>query len=264
MSLKIFLAGAAGVIGRRLVPLLIERGHEVHGTTRSSARASDIERWGARPVVLDAFDRQAVIAAVAAVRPDVVIHQLTDLSGGFQPEKIAETLTRNSRLRIEGTHNLVEAARAAGAPRLIAQSIAWLYAPGPEPHTEGDPLDLAAAGTRAVTVKGVVALEEAVLGTAPGATPARVAMEGLVLRYGWLYGPGANDKPAGVPPLHVDAAASAALLAVERGTPGAYNVAEPSPYLDIDKARRELGWDPAFRRTAETTERNGSAAAARI
>ena len=166
MSLKIFVAGAAGVIGKRLVPLLVERGYEVHGTTRSPARASDLERRGARPIVLDAFDRRAVLAAVAAVRPQVLIHQLTDLSGGFKPEKVAETLARNSRLRTEGTQNLVEAARAAGVRRLIAQSIAWVYAPGREPHAEGDPLDRAAEGTRAVTVQGVVALEEAVLGAA--------------------------------------------------------------------------------------------------
>ena len=126
MSLKIFLAGAAGVIGRRLLPLLTAQGYEVHGTTRSSARATDLERWGARPIVLDAFDRRAVFAAVAAVRPDVVVHQLTDLSHGFEPEKLAETLARNSRLRTEGTQNLVEAARAAGVRRLIAQSIAWV------------------------------------------------------------------------------------------------------------------------------------------
>jgi len=260
MSLNIFLAGAGGVIGRRLLPLLLERGYEVHGTTRSSARASDLERAGVHPVVLDAFDRPAVIAAVTAVRPDVVVHQLTDLSGGFEPEKVAQTLARNSRLRTEGTRNLVEGARAAGVRRLIAQSIAWLYAPGREPHTESDPLDLAAEGTRAVTVRGVVALENAVLGAAPEAAP----MEGLVLRYGWFYGPGANDKPAGAPPLHVDAAASAALLAVERGAPGVYNVAEPDPYIDIAKARRELGWDPAFRRTDETSEQNAPAAAVRI
>ena len=239
MSLKIFLAGASGVIGRRLVPLLIERGYEVHGTTRSRARASELERQGAHPIVLDAFDRPAVLAALAAVRPQVLIHQLTDLSGGFKPEKVAETLQRNSRLRTEGTHNLVEAAHAAGVRRLIAQSIAWVYAPGREPHAEDDSLDRAAEGTRAVTVRGVVALEEAVLGAAP--------IEGLVLRYGWLYGPGASEKPAGVPPLHVDAAASAALLGIERGSPGVYNIAEPGPYLDIDKARRELGWDPAFK-----------------
>ncbi|HSY39871.1 MAG TPA: NAD(P)-dependent oxidoreductase [Polyangia bacterium] len=243
MSLTIFVAGAAGVIGRRLVPLLIERGYEVHGTTRSQSRASDLERSGARPIVLDAFDRGAVLSAVAAVRPHVLIHQLTDLSGGFEPEKVAETLARNSRLRTEGTQNLVEAARAAGVRRLIAQSIVWVYAPGREPHAEGDPLDRAAEGTRAVTVQGVLALEEAVLGAASGAA----WIEGLVLRYGWLYGPGASEKPAGAPPLHVDAAAGAALLAIERGSPGVYNVAEPGPTTDVDKARRELGWDPTFR-----------------
>ncbi len=253
MSLKIFLAGAGGVIGRRLVPLLIERGHEVHGTTRSPTRASELQRQGVRPIVLDAFDRPAVRAGVAAVRPEIVIHQLTDLSGGFAPEKIADTLARNSRLRTEGTRNLVEAARAAGVRRLIAQSIAWVYAPGREPHTEGDPLDEAAEGTRAVTVQGVIALESAVLVAAPGAVPGTGAIEGLVLRYGRFYGPGASDQPAGVPPLHVDAAASAALLAVERGAPGVYNVAEPDPYIDVDKARRELGWDPGFRRTNERT-----------
>lgn len=245
MPLEIFLAGAAGVVGRRLVPLLIERGYEVHGTTRSPTRAQQLERWGARPVILDAFDRQAVVAAVAAVRPHVLIHQLTDLAGGFGPDKVAETLARNSRLRIEGTHNLVEAARAAGVRRLIAQSIAWLYAPGSEPHVEEDPLDRAATGTRAVTVEGVLALEEAVLRAAP--------VEGVVLRYGWLYGPGADQKPAGVPPLHVDGAASAAVAAIERGEPGTYNIAEPDPFIDIAKARRELGWDPAFRRPDDRT-----------
>jgi len=243
MPLTIFLAGAAGVIGRRLVPLLLERGYEVHGTTRSPARASDLERAGAHPIVLDAFDRGAVLSAVAAVRPDVLIHQLTDLAGGFEPENLAETRARNSRLRTEGTRNLVEAARAAGVRRLIAQSIAWVYAPGREPHVEGDPLDRTAEGTQAVTVQGVVALEEAVLGAASGAS----SIEGLVLRYGRFYGPGAGETPAGVPPLHVDAAASAALLAVERGSPGVYNVAEPGPTTDVDKARRELGWDPGFR-----------------
>jgi nucleoside-diphosphate-sugar epimerase len=227
---------------------LIERGYEVHGTTRSPPRAQDLARWGAHPIVLDAFDRQAVVAAVAAVRPQVVIHQLTDLSGGFAPDKVGETLARNSRLRTEGTKNLVDAARAARVRRLIAQSIAWVYAPGREPHAETDPLDRAAQGTRAITVQGVLALEEAVLGAAP--------IEGVVLRYGWLYGPGASEKPAGVPPLQVDAAASAAALALERGQPGAYNIAEPDPYIDIAKARRELGWDPMFRSTHDRSTRD--------
>jgi nucleoside-diphosphate-sugar epimerase len=239
-SLRVLVAGAAGVIGRRLVPLLRERGYEVYGTTRSPARAEDLGRAGAHPIILDAFDRKAVMDAVSAVRPRVLIHQLTDLSGGFAPERVAETLARNSRLRTEGTRNLVDAARVADVRRLIAQSLAWVYAPGHEPHVEDDPLDREAEGTRAVTVKGVLALESAVLDAAP--------IEGLVLRYGWFYGAGANKEPAGSPPVHVDAAANAAVLAVERGTPGVYNIAEPAPTIDITKARRELGWDPTFRR----------------
>jgi len=236
---RVLVAGAAGVVGRRLVPLLLERGYEVHGTTRSPARADELRLLGAHPVILDAFDRNAVMDAVGAVRPRAVIHQLTDLSGGFAPERVAETLARNSRLRTEGTRNLVDAARAADVSRLVAQSLAWVYAPGPEPHAENDPLDRRAESKLAVTVQGVVALESAVLDAAP--------VEGVVLRYGWFYGPGANNQPAGAPPLHVDAAAHAAVLAVERGAPGVYNIAEPHPFIDITKARRELGWDPFSR-----------------
>jgi nucleoside-diphosphate-sugar epimerase len=240
-SLRVLLAGAAGVIGRRLVPLLLERGYEVYGTTRSQARGDELRRSGVHPVIVDAYDREGVIGAVGAARPSVLIDQLTDLSGGFAPERIAESLARNSRLRTEGTRNLVEAARAAGVRRLIAQSIAWVYAPGHEPHVEDDPLDAKAEGNRAVTVQGVMALESAVLDAAP--------IEGVVLRYGWFYGPGASKEPAGAPPLHVDAAALAAALAIDRGPPGVYNIAAPDPYIDITKARRELEWDPAFRRT---------------
>jgi nucleoside-diphosphate-sugar epimerase len=239
MSLRIFVAGAAGVIGRRLVPMLRERGYSVTGTARSAETAAVVERLGGRPVVLDVFDATAVMTAVAGARPDVVIHQLTDLALIGDPAHVAEALRRNARIRRDGTHNLVAAARAAGVRRLIAQSIAWVYAPGAEPHGEDDALDLAAEGARQLTVDGVVALEDAVLNAAP--------IEGIVLRYGWLYGPGANPTPAGSPGAHVDAAAHAAVLAVERGRPGAYNIAEPGPAISIAKARRALGWDPRFR-----------------
>jgi nucleoside-diphosphate-sugar epimerase len=234
----VFVAGASGVIGRRLTPLLRQRGYEVFGTTRSPSRAEELQRAGVSPVVLDAFDQKATVDAVAAVRPQVIIHQLTDLSYGFAPERQLETLTRNTRIRTEGTKNLVLAAREAGVRRLIAQSIVWMYAPGPEPHGEDDPLDLGAEGARAVTVRGV-ALERAVLEAAP--------VEGVVLRYGWFYGPGANAKPGGSPGVHVDAAAYAAVLAIEAGAPGAYNIAEPSASTSTDKALRELRWDPDFR-----------------
>jgi nucleoside-diphosphate-sugar epimerase len=235
---KIMVAGAAGVIGRRLLPLLRARGYEVSGTTRSAERGEALRRAGVHPVILDVFDRQAVVDAVGAVRPDVVIHQLTDLSAGFSPDKQRETLTRNARIRAEATPNLVDAAVAAGVRRLIAQSIVWMYAPGPTPHVESDDLDLDADGTRAITVQGVAALERAVV---------EAPLEGIVLRYGWFYGPGANAEPAGRPGVHVDAAAQAAVLAIDRGARGIYNVAEPGPDVSTEKVRRELGWDAGFR-----------------
>jgi nucleoside-diphosphate-sugar epimerase len=236
---RIFVAGAGGVVGRRLTPLLRQRGYEVTGTSRSAAKADELARSGVNALVLDVFDQHAVAEAMAAARPTIVIHQLTDLSGGFAPDRELETLTRNTRIRTEGTRNLVLAARSVGVRRMIAQSIVWMYAPGPEPHREEDPLDVAAQGNRAINVSGVVALERAVLQASP--------LDGIVLRYGWFYGPGANEKPAGSPAVHVDAAAHAALLAIDQGRPGAYNIAEPGPLVSIDKALRELGWDPNFR-----------------
>jgi nucleoside-diphosphate-sugar epimerase len=211
------------------------RGLDVVGTTRSPERAREIERQGARAVIVDAYDRGALVAAVRDAAPDVVIHQLTDLSYGFSPDRIAETRARNARLRAEATPNLVLAAQLAGARRLIAQSIAWVYQSGPEPHSETDPID--------PTVHGVAALEQAVLGA--------TSIEGIVLRYGWFYGPGANVEPAGRPGVHVDAAANAAVLAIDHGSPGVYNIAEPGPYLSIAKAKRELAWAPEFRAAGE-------------
>jgi nucleoside-diphosphate-sugar epimerase len=240
MGTRVWLAGATGAVGQRLIPLLLQGGSTVFGTTRSSARAEALRSRGIEPVVVDVFDGPALTRAMVAAGPVVVVHQLTDLALIHDPSRIEEALARNARLRTEGTQNLLAAAVEAGARRVIAQSIAWVYAPGREPHVEDDPLDLGATGPPALTVRGVAALEHAVL-TAP-------TLEGLVLRYGWLYGPGTGSTvAAGVPPLHVDAAAQAAALAVERGAPGIYNVAEPSPSVSVEKARRELGWDPGFR-----------------
>src|SRR4051812_17105051 len=108
----VFVAGASGVVGRRLVRLLRQRGYQVTGTTRSAAKADELARAGVNPVVLDVFNQRAVAEAMAAVRPTIVIHQLTDLSGGFAPDRQLETLTRNARIRTEGTRNLVLAARS--------------------------------------------------------------------------------------------------------------------------------------------------------
>ncbi len=236
--MNIFVAGATGVIGQPLLKLLRDAGHTVTGTTRSASKIAMIEALGAQAVVADAFDAGAVRRAVIAAEPKVVIHQLTDLPDVSDPSQMAAVRERNSRLRIEGTRNLMAAAKAAGVGRVIAQSIAFVYAQGPKPYLEDDPLDTSEA--HRMTMTGVIALEDAVLHT-PG-------IDGIVLRYGRLYGPGTwFDKPGGPGPLTAGAAAQAALLAVTRGAPGVYNVAEDDGELSIEKARRELGFDPGFR-----------------
>ncbi|MGA2895282.1 MAG: NAD(P)-dependent oxidoreductase [Xanthobacteraceae bacterium] len=244
--MKIFIAGATGVIGRRLTALLRAAGHSVAGTTRSAAKVDELRARGVQPVAVNVFDSDALCDAVVRLKPQVVIHQLTDLPQLPDPSQLAEMLKINSRLRIEGTANLVNAARAAGARRLIAQSIAFAYAAGPEPHAESDPLASGEGDTpAAITARGVRALEAAVL-NAP-------SIDGIVLRYGRLYGPGTwFETASGRGPIHVDAAAQAAFLAVTRGRPGIYNIAENDGALTVDKAQREMGFDPMFRLPGET------------
>jgi nucleoside-diphosphate-sugar epimerase len=238
--MRVFLAGAAGAIGRRLVPLLLRAGHEVTGTTRSAATASELARAGVVPAVLDVFDAPALIAAVSAAKPAVIIHQLTDLPRQFDEARIVASYAKNARIRSEGTRNLIAAAQAAAARRFIVQSIAFAYAAGREPHPETDPLNLADP-VRAVTVKGAVDMEQQVLSAS--------GLDAIVLRYGLLYGPGtwreasSGQKPA----LHVDAAAHAALLAITRGADGVYNIADDDGAVSIAEARTELGFDPRFR-----------------
>jgi nucleoside-diphosphate-sugar epimerase len=237
--MRIFLAGAAGAIGRRLTPLLIGAGHEVTGTTRSAQSGKGLERAGVKPAVLDIFDAHAVLDAVRLARPEVVIHQLTDLPREPDQALISASYPKNARIRTEGTRNLVAAARATSAHRFIVQSIAFAYPPGGEPHPETDPLNFADP-LRAVTVKGAADMERQVL-EAPGMAP-------IVLRYGLLYGLGTwSETAARKPALHVDAAAHAALLAVTRGAPGIYNIADDDGVVLISKARNELGFDPQFR-----------------
>lgn len=236
--MRIFLAGASGAIGRPLTSLLIAAGHEVTGTTRSQERAADITARGARSVIVDMFDAEGVRRAVIATRPEVIIHQLTDLPQALDPVAMPQALERNARLRIEGTPNLMNAAKAAGVRRVIAQSIAFAYAPGPTPYQETDPLN-APHGNTSISVRGVIALEDAVMGTA--------GIEGVVLRYGMLYGPGTWNERAPEPPaVHVDAAAQAALLALS-GPPGIYNIADDDGVVSIVRARQQLGFDPRFR-----------------
>lgn len=234
--MKIFLAGAGGAIGRRLTPLLRAAGHQVAGTTRSADKADALQRLGAEPVVVDVFDAEALTRAVKAAAPQAIIHQLTDLAFPPNSPRYQEGLARNARLRVEGTRNLAAAAGAAGVTRMIAQSIAFIYADGAGARVEADPLsdDPAMAGT----VAAVKALEDAVL-----ALP-----QGIVLRYGFFYGPGTwSEQASRTPALHVDAAAQAAMLALGRGKPGIYNIAEDDERLSSEKAKRDLGFDAAFR-----------------
>jgi nucleoside-diphosphate-sugar epimerase len=236
--MRIFLAGASGAIGRRLTPLLLAAGHEVTGSTRTEKVARELESAGVHGVVADVFDADTLKRAVVSARPDVVIHQLTDLPRVLGDEKeLAAAYPRNARIRIEGTRNLVAAAKAAGARRFIVQSVAFAYAAGREPYVETDPLNVA-EGPRVVTVRAAADMEQQVLAS---------GMEPVVLRYGLLYGPGTwTEGPARKPPVHVDAAAQAAFLTVTRGS-GVYNIADDDGTVSIDKARKELGFDPDFR-----------------
>lgn len=240
MAKRIFLAGATGAVGRRMLPLLREAGYEVTGTTRVASRAQELRAAGIAPVVVDVFDAAALDAALKAARPDVVVHQLTDLPHALKAELMAEGLLRNARLRIEGTRNLVDAARRAGVRRLIAQSIAFVYAKGREPHEESDPLMSPTEEPWRTTMEGVLTLERLATSTSN--------LDGIVLRYGMFYGPGTGFEMApGKPAVHVDAAAMAATLAIVRGAPGIYNVAEEDGTVSIARARREFGWDPGYR-----------------
>ena len=173
--MRVFLAGATGVIGMRLLPLLVGAGHDVAAMTRSQDKAPKIESLGATPVVCDVFDAAALLDAVAAFAPDLVMHQLTDLPDAI--DQIPGYAGRNNRIRTEGTHNLLAAAAAAGASRFLAQSIAWT------PPGSGD---------------AVAEHERLVLDAG-----------GVILRYGQLYGPGTYypDEPPAPPRIHVDDAA---------------------------------------------------------
>jgi len=239
MTKTIFLAGAAGAIGRRLAPLLIQGGWHVVGSTRSREKAEQLRAMGVEPVVVDVYNAAALRDAVAASRPEVVIHQLTDLPQALEASQMTEGLKRNARVRDEGTRNLVAAAVSAGARRLIAQSISFIYAEGSTPHLESDPLLPLSHPAYGETVAAVLSLEHQVL-LAP--------LEGLVLRYGLLYGPGTGfDGPIAPGSLHVDAAAQAARLSVTAGAPGIYNAAENDGAVDISKAVAAFAFDPSWR-----------------
>ncbi|MDQ4034868.1 MAG: NAD-dependent epimerase/dehydratase family protein [Chloroflexota bacterium] len=232
--MQIFVAGAAGAIGRQLVPMLVAAGHAVTGTTRSGERARWLESVGATPAVLDAYDPGAVHEAMLEARPEVVIHQLTDLARGFDREQVAKT----GRLREVGTRNLVEAALAVAAYRLVAQSGAWLYADGPLPHEETHPLRTPTSDAADAALRGVLELERLVTTTS--------GIDGVVLRYGFFYGRHTAWRPDNAPSPHVavEAAARAAMLAIDHGPPGVYNVVDDDDAISNQRARQLLGWAP--------------------
>jgi len=237
MSRKVFVAGASGVIGIALLKLLVAADYSVYGATRRTEKVKDIEATGATAVVVDVYDAERLNEELVRIQPWTVIHQLTDLPRGLSPELMAKAVENNARIRTEGTRNLVAAARAAGATRLIAQSIAWAYRPGDTPYLETCPLDVEAHGSRGISVGGVAALEQQVL--------SEPALNGTVLRYGQLYGPGTGtDEPTGTSPVHVEAAARAALLALQTERSGIFNITQDSPTVSNEKAKRILGWSP--------------------
>lgn len=239
--MRVFVAGATGVIGRALLPQLRDAGHEVVGMTRSEERASDLREQGVEAAVCDAFDADGVAHAVTEARPDAVINQLTDIPKALNPRKSSEQFEMNDRLRTKGSRNLMRAAEAVGARRAVAQSIAFAYTPGKTLREENDDLFDGGPEHWSRTVAALRALEQATLGT-PG-------VEGVVLRYGYFYGPGTSFAGDGSTAamvrkrafpvvgggtavysfIHVDDAASAAVAALEHGSPGVYNVVDDDP-----------------------------------
>ncbi len=243
--MRILVAGAGGAIGKQLVPMLVERGHDVTGTTRGTNLAA-IEAMGARAVRMDGLDPGSVSAAVSAAEPEVIVHQLTALAGDLDLRKFEQAFATTNRLRTEGTDHLLSSAHAVGAHRFVAQSFTgWPYAKvGGWVKSEDDPLDDNPPAAARTGLAALRHLEEAVLGAGP-------SIDGLVLRYGGFYGPGTSlgtdpdgEQTAAVRKrrfplvgtgegrwslIHITDAAAATVAAVEGGAPGIYNIADDDP-----------------------------------
>jgi nucleoside-diphosphate-sugar epimerase len=275
-DMKIFLAGASGIVGRSLIPLLTAQGHSVSGSTRDASKAQLLRSLRAEPVVVDVFDRDGLIAALRATRPDAVIHQLTDLT--------RLDFAATARVRTEGSRNLVDAAQAAGVRRMVTQSFWGVYVPGDGLADEETPLYVDAPTPWDGVARPVAVMEQTV----------NELPESVVLRYGLFYGPGtafsrdgrtaervqrgempANDNVVSF--LHIDDAAISAQEALDWPA-GTYNIADDEPAAALDwlpqyaaeigappppraagrdpilsrgvsseKARRERGWAPRHR-----------------
>jgi 2-alkyl-3-oxoalkanoate reductase len=243
--MRVFVAGASGAVGRRLVPLLVARGHEVFASTRSRSREKMdvLAELGAKPVVADGLDRDSLVRAIARAEPEYVVHQMTGLSGITDLRHWDDAFELTNRLRSEGTDHLLEGARVAGARGVVAQSFGnWNYERrGGLVKTENDPLDPSPPESMRRTLDALRHLEQAVTRTE--------GIVGVVLRYANLYGPGTGFAEDGdvveqvrrrrLPIVgsgegvwsfvHVDDAARATVAAIEHGPPGIYNVADDDP-----------------------------------
>jgi 2-alkyl-3-oxoalkanoate reductase len=244
--MKVFVAGATGALGRRLVPQLVERGHDVVGLTRSASKEDLVRSFGARPAVADALDPEAVARAVAEAEPEAIVHQLTALSGGLDLRKADQALGPTNRLRTEGTDHLLAAGQAMGVRRFVAQSFAgWPFArTGGPVKSEDDPLDPDPPAALRPALDAIRHLEDAVVGA--------TWTGGVVLRYGGFYGPGTSlalrpeegehvgllrkrrfpvvGGGGGVWSfIHIEDAATATVAAIEHGRRGIYNVVDDDP-----------------------------------
>src|SRR4051794_12065656 len=243
-AMRIFVAGASGALGKHLVPLLAGAGHEVVGTTTSPRKLESLRALGAEPVVLDVLDAEAVGRAVSEAEPEVVVHEATALSGvGGSFRKFDQTFAQTNRLRTQGTDNLLAAALAVGAQKLVAQSYAgWTFArEGAAVKDEDAALDPAPASNAKETIAAIRYLEERVVATKQ--------LGGIVLRYGGFYGPGTSFAEDGESAeairkrafpvvgdgrgmasfIHIEDAGRATLAAIERGKRGIYNIVDDDP-----------------------------------
>jgi nucleoside-diphosphate-sugar epimerase len=282
--MRVFLAGATGAIGRRLTPMLTQSGHEVIATTRTPSKARELEQAGVEPVVLDALNREAVFAALVAAKPEVVIHMLTALPQRLDPHHIQRDLAINDRLREDGTRDLVAAAQQAGAKQMIAQSAAFLYMPlagvagRPALRTEEDALDFEAPKSMLRSINALHMLEHTVR-SADG-------LEGVVLRFGHLYGPATAFSTTGATveqlrrrrlPLigggqavwsfvHIDDAARAVLAALHAPR-GVCNIVDddPAPVSEwLPELARAVDAPPPRHRPARLARLLGGAYAVRM
>ena len=236
--MRVFVAGATGAVGRRLVPMLVARGHGVTGTTTNARGAATIRAMGAEAAIVDGLDPVGIGEAVARAAPDAIIHEMTALSGTPDFRHFDRWFALTNRLRTEGTEHLLAAAQASGVKRFVAQSFSgWTNARvGSWIKTEDDPLDESPVSAQSQTLAAIKFLERAVL---------EAPLDGIVVRYGGLYGPGASevfkdalrrrmfpvigDGAGMVSSTHVDDAAAGTIAALERGRPGIYNIVDDEP-----------------------------------